>query len=82
MGIDNYAICNPVVFPVREIPDMFLPGLTITSQTFGGWWVISRVPVIKNSDSSGRQMALAGAVLTPQCSGTLLPASRQVDLKP
>lgn len=61
---------------------MFLPGLTITSQTFGGWWVISRVPVIKNSDSSGRQMALAGAVLTPQCSGTLLPASRQVDLKP
>lgn len=33
VGIDNYAICNPVVFPVREIPDTFLPGLIITSQT-------------------------------------------------
>lgn len=33
VGIENYAICNPVVFPVREIPDMFLPGLIINSQT-------------------------------------------------
>lgn len=53
MGIDNYAICNPGVFPVREIPGTFLPGLIITPQTFGGWWVISRVLVIKNSASSG-----------------------------
>lgn len=82
MGIYYYAICNPVVFPVREITDTFLPGLIITSQTFGGWWVISRALVIKTSDSSGRQMALEGAVVNPQWNGRLLPASSQVDLKP
>ena len=32
VGIENYAILNPVVFPVREILDTFLPGLIITSQ--------------------------------------------------
>lgn len=80
MGIDNDAICNPVVFPVREIPDTFLPGLIITSQAFGGWWVLSRVLVIKTSDSSGRQMALEGALVTPQCNGRQyhLPAVRLI----
>lgn len=33
VGIENYAICSPIVFLVREIPDTFLPGLIITSQT-------------------------------------------------
>lgn len=33
VGIENYAICNPAVFTVREIADAFLPGLIRTSQT-------------------------------------------------
>lgn len=82
VGIDNYAICNPVVFPGRKIPATFLPGLVITSQAFGGWWVLSRVFVIKASGSRGRQMALEGAVVTPQCNDRLFPASTKVDLKP
>lgn len=67
VGIDNYAICNPVVFPVREIPDTpEMPGLVTTSQPLCGWWIICRVLVIRTSASRGRQTALAGAVLTPQ----------------